>query len=110
MEVDGFCSSKCGTHDTSSKSCSWPFHQSIYGPQSAPLIPPNNDVGIDGIIINAASDCPGVYGKGAYPGYAGELLMDSTTGASYNADGVNGRKYLLPALFDPASSDCSTLV
>ncbi|CAN1128715.1 Protein PHOSPHATE-INDUCED 1 [Linum perenne] len=36
--------------------------------------------------------------------------MDSTTGASYNADGVNGRKYLLPALFDPASSDCSTLV
>ncbi|CAN1297466.1 Protein PHOSPHATE-INDUCED 1 [Linum perenne] len=160
MEVDGFCSSKCGTHDTSSKSgsaskfayiwvgnsetqcpgqCSWPFHQSIYGPQSAPLIPPNNDVGIDGIIINlatllagtvtnpfekmgtskdlnklldiqTASDCPGVYGKGAYPGYAGELLMDSTTGASYNADGDNGRKYLLPALFDPASSDCSTLV
>ncbi|CAN1164248.1 Protein EXORDIUM, partial [Linum perenne] len=91
--------------------CVWPFHQPIYGLQSAPLIPPNNDVGIDGIIINlatllagtatnpfekngyfqgpkeapleAASACPSLYGKGAYPGYAGELLMDSTTGASY---------------------------
>ncbi|CAN1233471.1 Protein PHOSPHATE-INDUCED 1 [Linum perenne] len=157
VAVDGFCSSKCGTHGTHGGSgrskfayiwvgnsetqcpgqCAWPFHQPIYGPQSAPLIPPNNDVGIDGIIINlatllagtatnpfgngyfqgpkeapleAASACPGVYGKGAYPGYAGELLMDSTTGASYNANGVNGRKYLLPALFDPASSACSTLV
>ena len=43
-------------------------------------------------------ECPGVYGKGAYPGYAGDLLVDSTTGASYNAHGVNGRKYVLPPL------------
>ena len=66
------------------------------GPKEAPL--------------EAASACPGVYAKGAYPGYAGDLLVDATTGASYNANGLNGKKYLLPALFDPSSSTCSTLV
>ncbi|XP_037496156.1 protein PHOSPHATE-INDUCED 1 isoform X1 [Jatropha curcas] len=162
VTVEGFCSSRCGTHGSSvaakkingksskfayiwvgnSESqcpgqCAWPFHQPIYGPQNPPLVSPNNDVGLDGMVINlasllagtvtnpfgngyfqgpkeapleAASACPGVYGKGAYPGYAGDLLVDSTTGASYNAHGVNGRKYLLPALFDPSTSACSTLV
>ncbi|OVA07943.1 Phosphate-induced protein 1 [Macleaya cordata] len=164
VAVEGFCSSRCGTHGSSSSSslksakvkkykfayiwvgnsetqcpgqCAWPFHQPIYGPQSAPLVAPNNDVGLDGMVINlasllagtatnpfgngyyqgpadapleVASACPGVYGKGAYPGYAGDLLVDSSTGASYNANGANGRKYLLPALFDPSTSSCSTLV
>lgn len=157
--VEGFCSSRCGTHGSGSGSgsskkskfayiwvgnsetqcpgqCAWPFHQPIYGPQNPPLIAPNNDVGLDGMVINlgsllagtatnpfgngyyqgpkeapleAASACPGIYGKGAYPGYAGDLPLDATTGASYNAHGVNGRKYLLPALFDPSTSTCSTL-
>ncbi|PWA41095.1 Protein EXORDIUM [Artemisia annua] len=165
VTVDGFCASRCGTHGSSSSTsksahvkgknykfayiwvgnsetqcpgqCAWPFHQPIYGPQGAPLVAPNNDVGLDGMVINlasllagtatnpfgngyyqgdasapleAASACPGVYGKGAYPGYAGDLLVDSTSGASYNACGTNGRKYLLPALFDPSTSSCSTLV
>ncbi|KAD6119513.1 hypothetical protein E3N88_10784 [Mikania micrantha] len=164
VAVDGFCSSRCGSHGSSSSSkmahvkgknykfayiwvgnsetqcpgqCAWPFHQPIYGPQAAPLVAPNNDVGVDGMVINlagllagtatnpfgngyyqgdagapleAASACPGVYAKGAYPGYAGDLLVDSTTGASYNAHGTSGRKYLLPALYDPSSSTCSTLV
>ncbi|KAI8550355.1 hypothetical protein RHMOL_Rhmol06G0099300 [Rhododendron molle] len=106
--------------------CAWPFHQPIYGPHTPPVVAPNADVGIDGLVINiagllagavtnpfgkgyvqgsadapleAASACPGAYGKGAYPGYAGELLVDSSSGASYNALGVNGRKFLLPALF-----------
>ncbi|PPD81523.1 hypothetical protein GOBAR_DD21556 [Gossypium barbadense] len=60
--------------------------------------------------LEASSACPGIYGKGAYPGYAGNLLVDPTTGASYNAHGNNGRKYLLPALYDPSTSSCSTLV
>ncbi|GMI90964.1 EXORDIUM like 2 [Hibiscus trionum] len=118
--------------------CAWPFHQPIYGPQTPALGAPNGDVGVDGTIINiasllagavtnpyengyflgsggtgqleVASACPGVYGKGAYPGYAGDVLVDGTTGASYNAQGVNERKYLLPALFDPVISQCSTLV
>ncbi|KAI3806746.1 hypothetical protein L1987_22660 [Smallanthus sonchifolius] len=164
VAVDGFCSSRCGSHGSSSSSktahvkgknykfayiwvgnsvtqcpgqCAWPFHQPIYGPQAAPLVAPNNDVGVDGMVINlagllagtatnpfgngyyqgdasapleAASACPGVYAKGAYPGYAGDLLVDSTTGASYNAHGTNARKYLLPALYDPSTSTCSTLV
>ncbi|KAE9615232.1 putative phosphate-induced protein [Lupinus albus] len=161
VTVDGFCSSKCGSHGSSAGAringkrykfayiwvgnsetqcpgqCAWPFHQPIYGPQNPALVAPNNDVGLDGMVINvasllagtatnpfgngyfqgpkeapleAASACTGVYGKGAYPGYAGNLLVDPTTGASYNANGVNGRKYLVPALFDPKTSSCATLV
>ncbi|XP_043710839.1 protein PHOSPHATE-INDUCED 1-like [Telopea speciosissima] len=155
VNVEGFCRDTCGSHGSYGKKskfayiwvgnsetqcpgqCAWPFYQPIYGPQNPPLIAPNNDVGMDGMVINlasllaatatnpfgngffqgpamapleAASACPGIYGKGAYPGYAGDLLVDSTTGASYNANGANGRKYLLPALFDPSTSSCSTLV
>ncbi|KAF5739746.1 Phosphate-responsive 1 family protein [Tripterygium wilfordii] len=163
VAVEGFCM-KCGSHGSALGSkaahingkipkfayiwvgnsetqcpgqCAWPFHQPIYGPQNPPLIAPNNDVAMDGMVINlasllagtatnpfgngyyqgepgaaleAASACPGVYGSGSYPGYAGKLLMDSTTGASYNANGDNGRKFLLPALYDPSTSSCSTLV
>ncbi|KAL8162358.1 hypothetical protein V2J09_013847 [Rumex salicifolius] len=117
--------------------CAWPFHKPIYGPQDPALVAPNGDVGVDGMVINlasllagtvtnpfgsgyyqgpkeapleAASACPGVYGKGAYPGYPGNLLVDPTSGGSYNANGVNGRKYLLPALYDPTTASCSTLV
>ncbi|KAK1288007.1 hypothetical protein QJS10_CPB19g01354 [Acorus calamus] len=154
VAVEGFCMSNCGFHGSNAKTnsayiwvgnsasqcpgqCAWPFHQPIYGPQTPPLVAPNNDVGLDGMVINIASllagtvtnpfgkgyfqgppeaalevnkVCPGMYGKNAYPGYAGDLLVASTTGASYNAHGVNGRKYLLPSLFDTATSSCSTLV
>ncbi|KAF1869052.1 hypothetical protein Lal_00048332 [Lupinus albus] len=160
--VDGFCNSKCGTHGSSDGAringktykftyiwvgnsekqcpghCAWPFHKPIYGPKNPALVAPNNDVGLDGVIINvasllagtvtnpfgngyfqgpkefpleAASACTGIYGKGAsYPGYAGKLLVDPKTGASFNANGVNGRKYLLPALFNPKTSSCTPLV
>uniref|UniRef100_A0ACD5ZJY7 Uncharacterized protein n=1 Tax=Avena sativa TaxID=4498 RepID=A0ACD5ZJY7_AVESA len=117
--------------------CAWPFHKPVYGPQAPALVPPSGDVGMDGLVMNVASmvagaitnpfgdgfyqgpkgaaleactACQGVYGSGAYPGYAGNLAVDATTGASYNANGAHGRKYLLPALFDPATSTCSTLV
>ncbi|XP_043714679.1 protein EXORDIUM-like 2 [Telopea speciosissima] len=157
--VDGFCMNNCGSHGTGKASrtsktkfpyiwvgnpetqcpgeCAWPFYQPIYGPQTPPLIAPNGDIGVDGMIINfatllagtvtnpfdngyyqgpsnapleAVSACTGIYGKGAYPGYPGELLVDKTTGASYNAVGIHGRKYLLPAMWDPKTSACSTLV
>ncbi|XP_047961594.1 protein PHOSPHATE-INDUCED 1-like [Salvia hispanica] len=160
VAVDGFCQNRCGSHGSKSSAvkgknqkfayiwvgnseaqcagyCAWPFHQPIYGPQSPPLIAPNNDVGIDGMVINlsallagtatnpfgngfyqgtadapleAATACPGVYAKGAYPGYAGDLLVEKSSGASYNAHGANGRKYVLPAIYDPSTSKCSTLV
>ncbi|KAJ3695825.1 hypothetical protein LUZ60_001202 [Juncus effusus] len=153
VTVEGFCSSHCGTHgvDWNSGSafiwvgnsnsqcpgqCAWPFHQPQYGPQTPPLIAPNGDVGIDGMIINVATlmagtitnpwgygyyqgpqeapleactACAGVFGPGGFPGYPGQLKMDWSTGASYNANGANGRKYLLPAVMDPAMSYCSTL-
>ncbi|KAL6911518.1 hypothetical protein ACP4OV_000323 [Aristida adscensionis] len=158
VAVDGFCMSRCGTHGASRRSragrfayvwvgnpasqcpgqCAWPFHQPVYGPQAAPLVSPNGDVGVDGMVISlasmivgtvtnpfgngfyqegagddapleAATACAGVYGKGAYPGYAGSLLVDQTTGASYNANGAHGRKYLVPALVDPDTSSCATL-
>nr|CAB3470030.1 unnamed protein product [Digitaria exilis] len=154
VAVEGFCMSRCGHHGSYGSSaaayawvgnpatqcpgqCAWPFHQPAYGPQSPPLLAPNGDVGMDGVVINvasmvagavtnpfgdgfyqgdrgapleAATACAGVYGRGAYPGYAGELLVDKATGASYNANGARGRKFLLPALFDPDTSACSTLV
>ncbi|ONK74102.1 uncharacterized protein A4U43_C03F2790 [Asparagus officinalis] len=124
---------RCGAPPLSLRSKTQP----MYGPQSPPLVAPNGDVGVDGVVINlasllagtvtnpfgngffqgpkeapleAASACPGVYGKGAYPGYAGELLVDPATGASYNVNGAHGRKYLVPALFDPSTASCSTLV
>uniref|UniRef100_A0A0D9X931 Uncharacterized protein n=1 Tax=Leersia perrieri TaxID=77586 RepID=A0A0D9X931_9ORYZ len=165
--VDGFCLSHCGLHasatSTSSPSrtaahagrgrfayvwvgnaaeqcpgeCAWPFHQPSYGPQSPPLVAPNADVGMDGVIVNlatllagavtnpygggyfqgpteapleAVTACTGMFGAGAYPGYPGQLPVDAATGASYNAVGVDGRRFLLPAMWDPKTSQCSTLV
>ncbi|XP_006647927.1 protein PHOSPHATE-INDUCED 1-like [Oryza brachyantha] len=154
VTVEGFCSSRCGKHGSDAGTgtthiwvgnsatqcpgqCAWPFAQPVYGPQGAPLVAPNGDVGVDGMVmitasmvagtvtnpygdgfyqgaqdapLEACSACPGVYGSGAYPGNAGKLLVDATTGASYNANGANGRKYLLPALYNPATSSCDTLV
>lgn len=158
VAVDGFCMSRCGTHGSTRPlkgkprtayiwvgnsetqcpgQCAWPFHQPIYGPQTPPLVAPNGDVGVDGMIINlatllagtvtnpfnngyfqgpatapleAVSACTGVFGSGSYPGYPGRVLKNKATGASYNANGANGRKYLLPAMWDPRTSTCKTLV
>lgn len=155
VAVDGFCRSRCGTHGATRGAarfayawvgnsatqcagyCAWPFHQPLYGPQTPPLVAPNGDVGVDGMVINlatvlagavtnpfnngyfqgpaaapleAVSACTGVFGSGAYPGYPGSVLVDKSTGASYNAQGVNGRKYLVPAMWDPQTSQCRTLV
>uniref|UniRef100_A0A2N9GR58 Protein EXORDIUM-like 2 n=1 Tax=Fagus sylvatica TaxID=28930 RepID=A0A2N9GR58_FAGSY len=157
VAVEGFCS-RCGSHGSIRSrdgktrkayvwvgnsetqcpgQCAWPFHQPIYGPQTPPLVAPNGDVGVDGMIINlatvlagtvtnpfnngyfqgpatapleAVSACTGIFGSGAYPGDPGRVLVDKSTGASYNAHGVNGRKFLLPAMWDPQSSACKTLV
>ncbi|KAM0889868.1 hypothetical protein ACQ4PT_027446 [Festuca glaucescens] len=93
--------------------CAWPFHQPAYGPQSPPLAPPNGDVGMDGLVINvasmvagavtnpfgdgfyqgdraapleAATACPGVYGKGAYPGCAGQLRRPAAGGLCHRGE------------------------
>ncbi|XP_027931704.1 protein EXORDIUM-like 2 [Vigna unguiculata] len=153
VAVDGFCSGRCGTHKSISGmtpyvwvgnsetqcpgQCAWPFHKPISGPQTPPLVAPNGDVGVDGMIINiatllagtvtnpfnggyyqgpstapleAVSACTGIFGSGAYPGYPGKTLVDRATGASYNAQGSHGRKFFLPAMWDPQTFQCKTLV
>ncbi|KAK3128752.1 hypothetical protein QOZ80_6BG0465890 [Eleusine coracana subsp. coracana] len=156
--VEGFCSARCGLHGSDARAgyayawagnadrecpghCAWPFAKPEYGPQdpaqALPLVPPNGDAGVDGMVVTLASmvagavtnpfgdgfylgdkdaaleactACAGKFGAGAYPGYPGKVIVDETTGGSYNAVGANGRKYLLPAILDPATSSCSTLV
>jgi len=154
VAVEGFGMGRCSLHGSDAGAgttyicvgnpatqcpgqCAWPFHQPAYGPQGPPLVAPNGDVGVDGMIMNLASmlagmvtnpfrnayyqgssdapleactTCPGVFGSGSYPGYAGDLKVDPATGASYNANGARGRKYLLPALYDISTSSCATLV
>ncbi|XXG86428.1 hypothetical protein AAC387_Pa11g1324 [Persea americana] len=142
VAVEGFFMSRCGTHGASPKvakkgriayiwvgnsetqcpgQCAWPFHQPIYGPQTTPLVGPNNDVGLDGMVINIASLLAGTvtnpFGDGFFQGPKDAPLEAASacpgvesTGASYNSNGANGRKYLLPAFLDPITSSCSTLV
>lgn len=115
--------------------CAWPFALPQYGPLGArALIAPNGDVGVDGMIINianmlagtatdpylnafyqgdasmpleSATACAGIYAEGAYPGYPGNLPHDVISGATYNVEGINKRKFLLPALWDPVTRTCA---
>ncbi|KAG7970938.1 hypothetical protein I3843_07G110500 [Carya illinoinensis] len=116
--------------------CAWPFSLPAYGPPGRALVAPNG-VGSDGMVMNiatilagaatnpfnngyfqgdplapleAVSACPGIFGEGAYPGYPGNLKVDRLSKASYNAYGVNGRKFLLPAIWDLTSSKCRVIL
>eukprot|EP00250_Pteridium_aquilinum_P016664 c2322_g1_i1 orf=93-1151(-) len=158
--VERFCMNSCGFHDYTRPPrsgmpnyralpfawvgdpatqcpglCAWPFAVPQFGPPNPPLIPPNRDVGMDGMIINiatllagaatnpfgsgyfqgdasapleAATACAGTFGPGSYPGYPGELQVDNITKASFNAQGINHKKYLLPALWNPLTLKCTT--
>ncbi|KAG9144285.1 hypothetical protein Leryth_016939 [Lithospermum erythrorhizon] len=155
--VEDFCMNRCGSHGwTRGKKgmkfaygwvgnsasqcpgvCAWPFAKPLVGPQIPPLVAPNGDVGVDGMVINlatvmagtvtnpfdkgyfmgtpsvpleAVTACRGIFGSGAFPGFPGQVLVDKVTGSSYNAKGLNGRKYLLPAMWDPKTSTCKPLV
>lgn len=156
--VDGFCRSSCASHSFIPPSavsmghqlsyawvgnsgtqcpgmCAWPFALPAYAPLNAlPLVAPNGDIGLDGMVINianmlagtatdpyinayyqgdalapleSATACAGIYGEGAYPGCPGQLLKDPIVGASYNVHGVNRRMFLLPALWDPVTRTCA---
>ncbi|XP_017971486.1 PREDICTED: protein EXORDIUM-like 2 [Theobroma cacao] len=114
--------------------CAWPYALPAYGPPGQALLAPNG-VGADGMIINiatllagaasnpfksgyfqgdalapleAVTACPGIFGAGAYPGYPGTLFVDKMSKASYNAYGANGRKFLLPAMWDLISLNCKS--
>ncbi|KAH7437341.1 hypothetical protein KP509_05G066700 [Ceratopteris richardii] len=113
--------------------CAWPFARPQYGPDMAPLKAPNG-VGVDGMIISLAKllvsaatnplgdayyqgedssykpeigeICGAKFGAGAYPGYPGELLQDSRSGASYNMEGSNGVQFLVPWIWNAESKAC----
>lgn len=116
--------------------CSWPFALPAYGPPGQAALVAPNGVGTDGIIMNlatilagaatnpfnsgyfqgdvlapleAVTACPGIFGPRAYPGYPGDLKVDKISRASYNAYGVNGRKFLLPAMWDPVQTNCKVV-
>lgn len=116
--------------------CAWPYAKAEYGagPNVPPLKAPNGDVGVDGMtvtiasmIVGAATNtrdngyyqgsnpydgyeavavCGGIYGDGAYPGYAGKLRK-TPDGASYNVNGANGKKFLVPFMFNPSTKKCA---
>ncbi|KAF9607473.1 hypothetical protein IFM89_036070 [Coptis chinensis] len=113
--------------------CAWPYAAPAHGPPSQVLVSPNG-VGIDGMVMNVATilagtatnpfntgyfqgnalapleavtACSGIFGKGAYPGYPGKLLMDRRSKASYNVNGVKGHKFLLPAMWDLLTKTCT---
>jgi hypothetical protein len=115
--------------------CAWPFSLPAYGPPGPALVAPNG-VGADGVVINiatvlagaatnpfntgyfqgdplapleAVTACPGIFGEGAYPGYPGNLMVDKISKASYNVYGANGRKFLLPAIWDLKSLKCKVV-
>ncbi|KAH7439957.1 hypothetical protein KP509_04G084300 [Ceratopteris richardii] len=159
--VERFCMNSCGFHDSTVTSvnprishhsslsmpyawvgnpatqcpglCAWPFAKPEYGPPTPPLLPPNQDIGMDGMMINiatilagaatnpfnsgyfqgdpsapleASTACVGSFGPGSYPGYPGNLQADKRTKASYNVIGANRREYLLPAVWSPLTETC----
>ncbi|KAI5064188.1 hypothetical protein GOP47_0020858 [Adiantum capillus-veneris] len=115
--------------------CAYPFAVPFYmAPTIQPLKAPNGDIGVDGMIsvighelaemssnplINAwfagtdpeapteiADLCEGMYGTGAGGGYAGMVAQDKR-GASYNVNGVRGRRFLVQWLWNPVKKICS---
>ncbi|KAI4320113.1 hypothetical protein MLD38_033624 [Melastoma candidum] len=116
-------------------SCAWPFHQSDYGPMGAVLRPPNGNVGADSMVVNlasalaatvtnpygngyfkgppvrpteAASACPKMFGSRAFPGYTGKVRVNPVNGGGFNVQGYKGRKFLLPAIWNPRTAKCWT--
>lgn len=120
--------------------CAWPFHRAEEGPQGVVLQPPSGNVGADAMIVLLASGladavtnpfnngffamgshrhagkvgagtvCQGIFGSGAFPGYTGKIRVDPRSGGAFNTHGIRGKKFLLPALWNPATSSCWTPV
>lgn len=60
--------------------------------------------------LEAATVCARMYGSKAGPNNPGTVLTDVATGGGYNACGLGGKKYLLPALWNPITNSCWTLL
>lgn len=116
--------------------CAYPFALPGYmsGGGLAALKPPNDDVGIDGMIsvighelaelstnplINAwyagedptapteiGDLCEGLYGTGGGGGYTGQVMRDRS-GKTFNMYGKNGRKFLVQWIWSPVLKACA---
>jgi hypothetical protein len=133
IAVDGFCEASCGSHasvTTKSKAnvpyvwvgnpvtqcpgqCAWPYAAPLYGPPNfTPLTNPFDTGYYQGVASEpseAATACPGIFGPDAYPGYPGQLKTNPSSKASFNAYGIHGSLFLLPALWNPGSQSCQAL-
>uniref|UniRef100_A0A6N2KTU7 N-alpha-acetyltransferase 60 n=1 Tax=Salix viminalis TaxID=40686 RepID=A0A6N2KTU7_SALVM len=121
-------------------SCAWPFQKPDKGPLSITLNPPNGNLGADAMVIafaralaeavtnpyktgfyqdksskanktvEAASACWGIFGSGAFDGYTGKVRVDPDTGGGFNGHGSRGSKFLIPAVWNPKTNSCWTLL
>ncbi|XP_073144389.1 protein EXORDIUM-like 5 [Henckelia pumila] len=116
--------------------CAYPFAIPSYmsGGGATPLIPPNGDAGVDGMIsvighelaelssnplVNAwyagedptapteiGDLCEGLYGTGGGGGYIGQVMRDGG-GRSYNMNGRRRRKFLVQWIWSPILKACA---
>uniref|UniRef100_J3ML22 Neprosin domain-containing protein n=1 Tax=Oryza brachyantha TaxID=4533 RepID=J3ML22_ORYBR len=115
--------------------CAYPFAAPDYGGGAGQVLrPPNGDAGVDGMVIvlghelaelttnplvNAwyagdtptapteiADLCLGVYGDGGGAGGLVGNVSRAADGASYNVNGVNGRRVMVQWLWNPVRGAC----
>ncbi|XP_015694639.2 protein EXORDIUM-like 7 [Oryza brachyantha] len=115
--------------------CAYPFAAPDYGGGAGQVLrPPNGDAGVDGMVIvlghelaelttnplvNAwyagdtptapteiADLCLGVYGDGGGAGGLVGNVSRAADGASYNVNGVNGRRFMVQWLWNPVRGAC----
>ncbi|KAM7272503.1 hypothetical protein ACFE04_027166 [Oxalis oulophora] len=120
------------------EACGWPFVKSKHDPSGTVVNPPSGNVGADAMVIalaqsladtvsnpfntgiflgpefksvGVAQTCNGVFGPGGVAGQnPGKFLINPKNGGAYNANGLKGKKFLLPALWDPKTNTCWTLL
>ncbi|KAI3460044.1 hypothetical protein Pfo_016707 [Paulownia fortunei] len=122
VAVDGFCVNRCGTHGSKNalvkgRTTSLPtsgLATRRLSARSPPLVAPNNDLGLDGMVMSLSGLLAGTatnpFGNGFYQGPSEAPLEAASACPGLQCAWCEWRKYLLPAIFDPSTSKCSTLV
>jgi hypothetical protein len=116
--------------------CAYPFAIPGYMTGGGPgaLLPPNRDIGVDGMISVIAHElaelstnplvnawyagedptapteigdlCEGLYGTGGGGGYIGQVMRDRG-GRTYNLNGRSGRRFLVQWIWSPVLQACA---